>query len=159
VTPIGTLASSKFEQRTADLFCNYSDQRGQSFAAIRSNGNAVFVDVLRSYAAKRYTVHDFVVMRNQVHLLLTIDAEMALENAIGLIKGKFAFRAREEFGIKSAIWETRVLDVRVISKRSFLDCQKQIYANPVKAGLAKSAEEYPFCSAYFKKLKREAATA
>jgi hypothetical protein len=32
--------------------------------------------------------------------------------------------------------------------------KKYIDENPVKAGLAKSAEEYPYCSAYFRKKKK-----
>jgi len=33
------------------------------------------------------------VMPNQVHLLLTIDADLALETAAQLIKGNFSYRA------------------------------------------------------------------
>ena len=37
--------------------------------------------------------------------------------------------------------------------------QEYIYDKPVKAGMAASAEEYPYCSAYLKKLKRAGAKA
>ena len=120
----------------------------------------LFIDVLRSYMqAGKFKVHDFVVMRNHVYLLLTIDGDMTLENAMQLIKGNFSFRARKEFGLRGAIWQQGFSDVRVTSKRNFLAHQEEIYGKPVKTGLAKSAEEYPFCSAYFKKLKRASASA
>ena len=54
----------------------------------------LFVDVLRSYVrAGRLKVLDFVVMPNQVHLLITIDADLALETVAQLIKGNFSYRA------------------------------------------------------------------
>ena len=45
-------------------------------------------------------------------------------------------------------------EVRVLDRKSFLAHKKYIDENPVKAGLAKSAEEYPYCSAYFRKKKK-----
>jgi len=118
----------------------------------------LFIDVLRSYVLDgRFKVHDFVVMRNHVHLLLTISGDMTLEKAMQLIKGNFSFRAKKELGFRSDIWQRGFSDVRITSEASFLAHQEYIYNNPVKAGLAKSAEEYPYCSAYFKKLKRSVA--
>jgi hypothetical protein len=38
--------------------------------------------------------------------------------------------------------------------KPFLGYRSYIDANPVKAGLAATAEEYPYCSAYFRKKKR-----
>jgi hypothetical protein len=44
--------------------------------------------------------------------------------------------------------------VRIRDRKSFLAHKKYIDENPVKAGLARSAEEYPYCSAYFRKKKK-----
>ena len=118
----------------------------------------LFIDVLQSYVLDgRFKVHDFVVMRNRVHLLLTINGDMTLEKAMQLIKGNFSFRAKKELGFRGEIWQRGFSDVRITSEASFRAHQEYIYNNPVKAGLAKSAEEYPYCSAYFKKLKRSVA--
>jgi len=43
--------------------------------------------------------------------------------------------------------------VRVYDRESFLNYRRYIDYNPVKAGLVKCAEEYPYCSAYFRKKK------
>jgi putative transposase len=56
-------------------------------ALLQSERNAIlFIDVLRSYvAAGRFRVHDFVVMPDHVHLLITVDQEMAIEKDVQLI--------------------------------------------------------------------------
>jgi hypothetical protein len=49
--------------------------------------------------------------------------------------------------------------VRITDQASFIAHQEYIYVNPMKAGLANTPEEYPYSSAYFKKLKRSGAKA
>ena len=55
---------------------------------MQSDRNAVlFIDVLRSYvAAKKFKVHDFVVMPDHVHLLVTVGGEMSIEKACNSLK-------------------------------------------------------------------------
>jgi putative transposase len=60
----------------------------------------LFANVLRSYMREgKFRVHDFVVMRNHVHLLITVDDSMSIEKAVQLIKGNFSYRARSELGL------------------------------------------------------------
>src|SRR6516225_8151382 len=93
-------------------------------------------------------------MRNHFHLLLTVGAAMTIERAVQLIKGNFSFRAERE-GFQWEIWQRGFSDVRVTNRASYERYGKYIYDNPVKAGYARSAEEHPYCSAYFRRLKRE----
>jgi REP element-mobilizing transposase RayT len=59
----------------------------------------LLIDVLRSYvAAKKFTIHDFVVMPDHMHLLMTLDAKMSIEKAMQLIKGGFSYRRRFSLG-------------------------------------------------------------
>ena len=117
----------------------------------------LFVDVLRSYMqAGKFVVHDFVVMRDHVHVLMTVPGDITLEKAMQLIKGGFSFRAKRELGFKGEVWQRGYSDVRIEDQRSFVEHRKYIHENPVKAGLASSAEEYPYGSAHLKMLKRAA---
>jgi putative transposase len=120
----------------------------------------LLIDVLRSYTlAAKFRVHDFVVMREHLHLLFTVDNEMTVEKAMQLVKGNFSFRAKRELGYTSEIWQRGFSDVRITDEDNFRAHQEYIWKNPVKAGLARSAEEYPFSSAYFKKKKASGAKA
>jgi putative transposase len=108
---------------------------------------------------KGIVVHDFVVMPNHVHILMTVPGEMSLEKAMQLIKGGFSFRANRELGFRGEIWQRGFSDVRVVDERSFQQHKEYIEKNPVKAGLANSLEEYPFGSVYLKKRKLAGAEA
>jgi len=98
-------------------------------------------------------------MPNHVHILLTIPGDLTIEKAMQLIKGGFSFRATKEIGFKGEIWQRGFSDVRVVDERSFQQHREYIESNSVRAGLASSAEEYPFGTAYLKKQKRAGAAA
>ena len=115
----------------------------------------LFIDVLRSYVISgRFKIHDFVVMPDHFHLLITLDASLSIERAVQLIKGNFSFRAKRELGITHEIWQRGFSDERVRDRESFLAHRKYISENPVERGLAKSADEYPYSSSYFRQQKK-----
>jgi putative transposase len=116
----------------------------------------LFVDVLRDYMREgNFEVHDFVVMRNHVHLLLTTGGDMTIEKAMQLIKGNFSYRASKELGIRGEIWQRGFSQVRVRDEESFRTHQLYIYNNPVKAGMARVPEEYPHGSLYLRARKAQ----
>lgn len=120
----------------------------------------LFIDVLRSYRKDaRFKVHEFVVMRNFVQLIMTVNAAASVEDVVHGIKGRFAFRATRELRIRDWIWGRDVHAALIPNRASFLKYKTTIEANPVKAGLAESAETYPYCSAYLRKNKAAAKTA
>ena len=116
-------------------------------ALLQSHRNAtLFVEVLRSYvAARKFQLHDFVVMPDHVHLLLTVDAQMSVEKAVQYIKGGFSYRLKKEFGYAGEVWQRGFSDVRVEDRESFLRHREYIAQNPVRRGLVSSPEEYPYC--------------
>jgi REP-associated tyrosine transposase len=82
---------------------------------------ALFVDVLRSYMrAGKFRVHEFVIMPNHVHLLVSVGADMSIEKAMQLIKGNFSFRAKAELGLQGEIWQRGFSDVRIKTERVFV---------------------------------------
>lgn len=114
----------------------------------------LFVDVLRAHTIKStFTVHDFVVMPDHVHLLITIPGELSIEKAVQLIKGGFSFRAKRELGFPGEVWQEGFSEVGVRERRNFLEHRRYIEQNPVKAHLVETAEEYPFGSLHLKKKK------
>lgn len=116
----------------------------------QSERNAMLlIDVLRSYvAAHKFRLHDFVVMPDHLHLLMTLGSDMSIEKAMQFIKGGFSYRLKKEFGYSSEIWQQGFSEVRIEDRESLLRHQKYIARNPVKAGLVDSPEEFPYCFAY-----------
>ena len=96
-------------------------------------------------------------LEGRASLLLTIDSALSIERAMQLIKGGFAFRAGKEIGLRAPVWQKGFSEVRINDRQSFLSHKDYIWQNPVRAGLARVPEEYPFCSAYLRKQKAAAA--
>lgn len=121
---------------------------------------SLLVDVLRSYVREyRFKIHDFTVMPNHVHILLTIPGDTTIEQAMQLIKGNFSFRAKKELGFCREIWQRGFSDVRITNPESFFQHREYIDQNPVKMGLVEAPEQFPYCSAYLKRQKRSGAKA
>ena len=70
-----------------------------------------------------------------------------------LVKGGFSFRVRKEYGFRGEVWQRGFSEVRVSDQESFLNFRKYIQQNPVEAGLAESAELYPYCYTYLARKK------
>jgi putative transposase len=130
-------------------------------ALLQSERNAaLFIEVLRSYvAAKKFQVHDFVVMPDHVHLLITVNANMSIEKAMQFIKGGFSYRLKKEFGFSGEVWQRGFCEVRVNDRESFRSHRKYIAENPVKRGLVNAPDDYPYCFDYLARQKKARAKA
>ena len=64
----------------------------------------LFLEVLLRYRQQhRYLLHEFVLMPDHFHLLIT--PTETLERALQLIKGGFSYRAKKELGFMREIWQ------------------------------------------------------
>jgi hypothetical protein len=60
----------------------------------------LFLRVLYDYRAQnKFRLHEFVVMPDHFHVLLTVGSEITIERAVQFIKGGFSFRAGKELGM------------------------------------------------------------
>ena len=114
---------------------------------LQSERNAtLLIDVLRSLVAERkFNLHDFVIMPDHLHLLLTVEDEMTIEKAMQLIKGRFSHRLAKEFGHLGEVWQRGFSEVQVLGQESFSQHRAYIAANPVKAGLVERPDQFPCC--------------
>jgi putative transposase len=122
---------------------------------LHSERNAgLLIDVMRSLVAEhKFTLQDFVVMPDHLHVLLTISDGMTIEKAMQLIKGRFSRRLSQEHGYLGDVWQRGFTDVQVLSHESFLQHRNYIAMNPVKAGLVDLPEKYPYCYEFLTKQK------
>jgi len=125
---------------------------------LQSERNAgLLIDVLRSLVAEhKFKLHDFVVMPDHLHVLLTVEEGMTIEKAMQLIKGRFSHRLSHEFGYPGEVWQRGFSEVQVMNHESFLQHRTYIAMNPVKAGLVDSPEKYPFCFEFLTRQKSQA---
>jgi putative transposase len=120
----------------------------------------LLVDVLRVNAkGQKFRVHDFVVLPDHFHAVITINGDMTIEKAMQLIKGGFSFRIKKEMGYAGEVWQRGFSEIRVDDRESFLKHREYIAQNPVKAGLANSPDEFPYCYSYLARQKAAGAKA
>jgi len=75
----------------------------QTLLSDRTHGN-LFIDNLYHYRREgRYLLHEFVLMKDHFHLLVTVDGNTSIERAVQFIKGGFSYRAKKELDFRSAV--------------------------------------------------------
>ena len=104
------------------------------------------VDSIRKSAGCDFVLHAWVFMPNHVHLLIT--PQIDVPTLLRKLKGGSAREANKLLGQKGQpFWQDESYDRLVRSAEEFRRIEKYILQNPVRAGLARSAEEYPLSSA------------
>jgi putative transposase len=95
----------------------------------------------------KYLVHEFVVMPDHFHILITLDSNVTVERALQLIKGGFAFRAGRELGFHPPVWQKGFSEVRVLNREAYDAYCAYIHENPVARGLVSKAADFQSGSA------------
>ncbi len=109
----------------------------------------LFLDVLYSYRAQsKYALHEFVLMPDHFHLIITTGEHVQLDRAVQLIRGGFSHRARTELNSTIEIWQPGFTDHLILEEEDYENHRRYIHQNPVKRGLVEEAEEYPYSSAH-----------
>ena len=109
----------------------------------------LLLDVLFSYRHQAaFYLHEFVLMPDHFHLLMSVPADRTLEKAVQLVKGGFSYRARKELGFCSEIWQRSFSDQFIYDLDGYENCREYIRANPVRARLVTEAETYRYSSAH-----------
>lgn len=109
----------------------------------------LFVRVLYEYRAQgKFHLHEFVVMPEHFHVLITVGSEISIEKAVQFIKGGFAFRAGKDLGFCAPVWQRGFSEVRVPDCEAFTRIGEYIRNNPVRRRLVSEAAEFRHSSAH-----------
>jgi putative transposase len=108
----------------------------------------LLIDVLLHCRTQdHYLLHDFVIMPDHLHVLLSLGQDVPVEKAAQFIKGGFSYRAKRHLGYASSIWHRGFSEVRIyVEKAYYYTHRNYIHPNPVKAGLVASPKEWEFGS-------------
>ena len=113
----------------------------------------LFLETMHSYRGKGYLLHEYVLMPDHFHVLIT--PTVTLERAVQFIKGGFSFRAKKELDSSIEVWQRGFSDHRIRDRE---DCKihvDYIFRNPVGRKLVERATDYPYCSAFPGSIKDE----
>jgi putative transposase len=94
-----------------------------------------------------YQLHEFVVMPNHFHILITPGEATTLEKAVQLIKGGTSHAIHIERGNKMGIWQAGFHDWTIRDSEDYRMKVRYIHMNPVQARLVERPEDWPLGSA------------
>jgi putative transposase len=94
-----------------------------------------------------FQLHQFVVMPNHFHLLLTPGETASLEKVVQLIKGGSSHKIHQQTGNKMEIWQVGFHDWTIRDGKDYLAKVRYIQMNPVQAHLVERPEDWAFGSA------------
>jgi putative transposase len=108
----------------------------------------LLLDVFKENRLKgRFLMHEFVIMPNHFHAILTPSRLVPLERAMQFIKGGYSYRAKKEMNCNFEIWQKGSKDHRIKDAEDYQRHVDYIWNNPVRAKLVARAEDFPFSSA------------
>lgn len=103
----------------------------------------LLMETLAHYREQRkFLLHEFVIMPDHIHLLLTPAHEISLERAVQFIKGGFSFRLKN-----GHVWQASFTNHRITDDEDYERHRNYIRMNPVRARLVERPEAYPYGSA------------
>ena len=91
-------------------------------------------------------LHAYVLMGNHVHLLLTPRERGGVGRIMQSVSRNYAAAFNRRNGRSGTLWEGRYRASIIDSERYYFVCCRYIELNPVRAGLAETAERYPWSS-------------
>jgi putative transposase len=106
----------------------------------------LFFKILLSHRGNAYLLHEFVLMPDHFHLL--ISPTITLERAVQLIKGGFSYRIKKEIGSTAEIWQRGFSDHRIRDAEDYAIHVRYIHLNPARKHLCVAPDEYRYSSAF-----------
>ena len=92
-------------------------------------------------------LHDYVLMTNHVHLLLTPPCAGSLSAAMCQLGRRYVPAFNRRYGRTGTLWEGRFKSCLVDTDRYVLTVQRYIELNPVRAAMVETPEAYRWSSA------------
>ena len=108
----------------------------------------ILIDILFKYRNQdAYQLHEFVVMPNHLHLLLTPSHTTSLEKCIQFIKGVSSHEIHKQRDHKLEIWQKSFHDWTIRDESDWREKAEYIRMNPVRAKLVPNPSDWPNSSA------------
>jgi putative transposase len=94
-----------------------------------------------------YRLHEFVVMPNHLHLIITPAEDTTLEKAMQLIKGGSSHEVHKRRENKIQVWQSGFHEESIRDPEHYRKKVRYVQMNPVQARLVEEPEDWPYGSA------------
>jgi putative transposase len=131
----------------ASYFVTTKCGQGRTVFQVPENAQ-ILVDVLYRHREKgAYLLHEFVLMPDHLHLILTPGETTTLEKSMQLIKGGSSHDIHKQRGHKMEIWQQGFYEWTIRDAEDWRVKAEYIEMNPVRARLAQDRRDWPYSSA------------
>jgi len=131
---------------TKTYFITASAYMHQNLFQRTETADLLLATLFRYRDTGEFALHEFVIMPNHIHLLLSIE-EVHIGRAMQMVKGGFS-HALGKAGLKlKAVWQPSYYEHRVRDESEYARTRNYIHQNPVRRGLAEVAADYRYSSA------------
>jgi putative transposase len=140
----------RLEHRTAagcTYFVTTKTWENRAIFQVTENAEILIRCMLEYRDRGAYLLHEFVVMPNHLHLLITPGGETSLEKAMQFIKGGSSHEIHRQRENKIQIWSSGFHEATIRGVEDFEARRRYIRVNPVGAGLAARPEDWAYSSA------------
>ena len=103
--------------------------------------------IFRHRDNNEFRVHEYVIMPNHVHMLISLEDGHSVSRAVQLIKGGFSHAIGKAGSKLKAVWQPSFYEHRVRDAEDYARIRLYIHENPVRRFLVEAAELYPYSSA------------
>ena len=132
---------------TKTYFITASAYMHQNLFQRAETADLLLTRILRYRDKGEFSLHEFVIMLNHIHLLISVDNDHAIARAVQLIKGGFS-HALGHSGLKlKAVWQPSYYEHRVRDEVEYERMRCYIHQNPVRRRLVQDTTDYPYSSA------------
>ena len=140
---------ARLSRLTVPGYPHHVIQRGNNRQAIFSSAaDCQMLLVLLDENARKFSValHAYVLMTNHFHLLATPSTQDGLPQMMQAVGRRYVRYFNDCQARSGTLWEGRYRSTLIETERYLLACMVYIDLNPVRAGLARDAGDYPWSS-------------
>ncbi len=109
-------------------------------------GEALTEILMRGRQAADLLLHDYVIMPDHVHLLVTAKSQADVLSAVNSLRQSFVEELKREFGYSGEIWDAVVREREIGNAQEYADAVRHIHSNPVRVGFCETPAAYRMSS-------------
>jgi REP-associated tyrosine transposase len=121
--------------------------QGRAVFQVPENAETLIEALFHYRDRNSYLLHEFVVMPDHLHLMLTPSPTTSLEKTMQFIKGGSSYRICKGRNQKMEIWQVGFHDWTIRDSHDWQTKVEYIHTNPVRAKLVQKPEDWPYSSA------------
>ena len=140
---------ARLSRLTLPGYLHHVIQRGHNRQpiALDADDHQRLLALLRTAAREHgLALHAYVLMPNHLHLLATPEAADSLPRSMQALGRSYVRQFNRKHGRSGTLWEGRYRSTLLEADTCLLACMAYLDLNPVRAGLAAAASDYPWSS-------------